>query len=388
MDDWKANDPMPLDQFMKLKKVGDAVRSAKLNNVVHASSFHLTARTGSTAMNSSTTMRTERGWVANQPQHGWSHQVSTLLSGICLLPGLLRLILRTQPRSVYFASLPKSVFLAVLFTFTAFASALDIPATQIAAEKGDADAQFQLGRAYFRGDGVAQDDTKAFELFQKAAEQGNAKAQHNLASMYLDGRGVTKDETEAVKWYRKSAEQGTALAQSTLGSMLAAGKGVKKDCKEAAQWLEKAAAQGDANARLQLGELYYFGGENFPNDDKQAARWLVLAAEDGSARAQNLMGILYEEDRGVEENPKEAAKWFLKAAEQGHVKAQSNIGRLYSTGYGVEQNPVTACKWLMIASAQKEITAINLLDDYQKGLSQVEIAEGQRLAREFLAKAK
>ena len=45
-----------------------------------------------------------------------------------------------------------------------------------AASSGNATAQFQLGRAYFRGDGVAADKTKAHEWILKSAEQGNPEA--------------------------------------------------------------------------------------------------------------------------------------------------------------------------------------------------------------------
>ncbi|NBT29691.1 MAG: hypothetical protein EBT18_09450, partial [Gammaproteobacteria bacterium] len=37
-----------------------------------------------------------------------------------------------------------------------------------------------------------------------AAEQGDATAQYNLAAMYDNGKGVPQDYEEAVKWYSKS----------------------------------------------------------------------------------------------------------------------------------------------------------------------------------------
>ena len=50
-----------------------------------------------------------------------------------------------------------------------------------------------------------------------AAEEGDAAAQFNLGVMYADGRGVPQDETEAVRWYRLAAERGNARAQANLG---------------------------------------------------------------------------------------------------------------------------------------------------------------------------
>ena len=49
-----------------------------------------------------------------------------------------------------------------------------------------------------------------------AAEQGEASAQFNLGYMYATGRGVAEDNTEAVRWYRLAAEQGHAGARRVL----------------------------------------------------------------------------------------------------------------------------------------------------------------------------
>jgi TPR repeat protein len=56
------------------------------------------------------------------------------------------------------------------------------------AERGDADAQATLGRAYQDGNGVSHDDGLAARWYRKAAEQGNAGAQNGLGTMYRIGR--------------------------------------------------------------------------------------------------------------------------------------------------------------------------------------------------------
>ena len=85
-----------------------------------------------------------------------------------------------------------------------------------AAKKGNADAQFKLGVCYAKGDGVAQDQTKAVEWWHKAAAQGHAEAQYGLGLCYVDGIGVEKDQTKAVEWLRKAAAQGHAAAKENL----------------------------------------------------------------------------------------------------------------------------------------------------------------------------
>ena len=72
------------------------------------------------------------------------------------------------------------------------------------AEQGDTEAQGRLGAiyAYSQGVGVPQDDAEAVRWFRLAADQGQADAQFLLGAMYANGEGVPKDEAEAARWYR------------------------------------------------------------------------------------------------------------------------------------------------------------------------------------------
>ncbi len=97
--------------------------------------------------------------------------------------------------------------------------------------------------AYNRGDFIT-----ALSEWQRLAERGDADAQNNLGVMYFDGQGVVQDYKEAGKWYRKSAEQGDAGAKYNLGVMYTNGQGVPQDFKEAYAWSSAAAATGNADA--------------------------------------------------------------------------------------------------------------------------------------------
>ena len=68
------------------------------------------------------------------------------------------------------------------------------------------------------------------------AKQGIAEAQYNLGLMYSRGEGVPRDDKEAMRWYRLSAEQGFAESQTNLGLMYGKGQGVPRDDKEAMRW--------------------------------------------------------------------------------------------------------------------------------------------------------
>ena len=61
---------------------------------------------------------------------------------------------------------------------------------------------------YATGEGVPEDDREAVKWFRMAAEQGNASAQFNLAVMYYDGEGVPEDYVRAYVWANLSAAQG------------------------------------------------------------------------------------------------------------------------------------------------------------------------------------
>ena len=59
-------------------------------------------------------------------------------------------------------------------------------------------------------------DEKTAQHLALAAEQGNAEAQFDLGNCYCKGEGVEQDKAEAVKWYRKAAEQDFDLAITAL----------------------------------------------------------------------------------------------------------------------------------------------------------------------------
>ena len=82
---------------------------------------------------------------------------------------------------------------------------------------------------YDLGKGVPQNYKEAAKWYRLAAEQGDAKAQYNLGVMYHKGQGVPQNYKEAAKWYRLAAEQGIAKAQYNLGLMYGLGQGVPED---------------------------------------------------------------------------------------------------------------------------------------------------------------
>ena len=63
---------------------------------------------------------------------------------------------------------------------------------ELAADFGQAEAQFQLGLRYRHGEGAARDPDMAIVYFRKAIDQYQLGATCALALCYRDGFGVTK----------------------------------------------------------------------------------------------------------------------------------------------------------------------------------------------------
>jgi uncharacterized protein len=152
----------------------------------------------------------------------------------------------------------------------------DFEATKTRAEAGYANAQYNLGIMYARGEVVAQDFDKAVTWYRLAADQGLAEAQNTLAYMYENGRGVEQNNQEAIRWKVLAAEQGNLDAQFSLGLSYATGSGVEKDDVEAFKWIRLAAAQNRIAQTILC--LFYRDGSGTPQNYSRAYVWCSVAA--------------------------------------------------------------------------------------------------------------
>jgi hypothetical protein len=154
-----------------------------------------------------------------------------------------------------------------------------------AADRGDTDAQYNLGVSYRYGRGVPQDYAEALRWYRMAADRGNADAQNNIGFLYMQGLGVAPDYAEAMRWYRKAADQGETTAQNNIGVLYFQGLGVAQDYSEAMRWYRKAADQGDSAAQYNLGVLYA-RGLGVPADVNEARSWMQKGAAGGDDDAK------------------------------------------------------------------------------------------------------
>jgi len=152
------------------------------------------------------------------------------------------------------------------------------------AEKGDATAQYKMGKMTSLGQGVPRDARSAAEWFHKAAEQGGAEAQAALGYLCLIGEGVSQNNDLALAWTRKAAEQGDALAQFNLAVMHGDSYGIRKNPAESLKWMRKAAEQGQKDALISLARMYQ-EGKGVARDPVIAFMMFELARRNGSADA-------------------------------------------------------------------------------------------------------
>jgi TPR repeat protein len=213
---------------------------------------------------------------------------------------------------------------------------------QQVAAKGDATAQYYIGRMYFNGEvtGEDVDYAKAFTWFQKAAMQGNAKAQASLGRMYFLGHGIAQNFDKAMMWYQKAADQGNAHGQYGLACIYYR---VKFDYPMAMKWYQKAAEQDNPYAQYSLACMYYYG-EGSDKDFKQALKWFKAAADQNIPPAQYDLGVMYLKGQSVQQSDGIAEDWFRKAAGSNYkaaVAALQDMGVDYQSGVpaGNEASP-------------------------------------------------
>lgn len=194
---------------------------------------------------------------------------------------------------------------------------------EVAADQGHAPAHWKLARMYAEGDGVQQDDAKAFrhfslvcdgnaetapnspdarfvassfvalgnyylngisnsaikanpvrsrELYTYAATYfGDPEAQYRLAGLYLEGIGGSKDPRQAIRWLNLSAEKGYRMSQAKLGALLFSGQGGERQRARGLMWLNLARDGADPEKEHWIIALQNEALEKASDSDKIAA---------------------------------------------------------------------------------------------------------------------
>lgn len=138
-----------------------------------------------------------------------------------------------------------------------------------AAEYGKLEeAQYKVGEYYYN---FCEGDTKldfditideaisdAIKYYELAADKGNIEAQWKLYIIYSQGEYIEENLKLAIKWLKRAALGEKTIAQCTLGRIYYFGcSELAQDEIEAVSWYKKAAQKGDLQAEILLmGYLY------------------------------------------------------------------------------------------------------------------------------------
>ena len=149
------------------------------------------------------------------------------------------------------------------------------------AERGDADALFNLGQVYRLGRGVDVDLDRASAYYREAALRGHADAQGNLGTLYFFDRDAGEARRqEAVSWWLKAAERGNHRSQYMLGVLHWNGDHVGADPVRGYAWMTLAAGSDLAEARAALDQMTPYLSREQAAEATTLAATLVLAAEE------------------------------------------------------------------------------------------------------------
>lgn len=283
-----------------------------------------------------------------------------------------------------------------------------------------AQSSFEKGkRAFEQGDYET-----ALKILKPLAEAGNIEAEvymgdtcSNVSHAIKAGPALC-DKSQAVHWYmlalhtyatgtgkdyRKAAELLRKIAADDDGALKASnalalasiygegGHGIERDDGEAVRWLRVAIENSETDEEVQdaalmgLGQLYVFG-QGVPQNYDEAMKLFRKAADRGYSGAQWSIGNLYLNGQGVTRDYVEGVKWFRLAAEQGDLQGQRRIGAAFYFGWGVPQDYIEGHMWLNLAAAQGDEEAKKLRSQIAAQMTKEQVAEAQRLAREWKPK--
>lgn len=251
-----------------------------------------------------------------------------------------------------------------------------------------------------------ENQSKAFNYFEKAASFGYIKALFNLALCYEKGIGVSPDPMKALSIYKEAAYKGDLngklyfayhslkrtllekedfegnLSESArfmleltfikpelpepyyyLGTLYENGFTVVQDYKSALNYYTKAANLGHPPSLNKLGDFYHSGSGGLIKNEEFALKYYKEAADLKSVDAIINLGTIYEEGGygNLERDDKKAFEFYELAAHLGDDRGFLNMGYMFDKGKSVEKNTNKAKEYYRLAAEQGNEQAKNLL---------------------------
>ncbi|MHB2166175.1 tetratricopeptide repeat protein [Alsobacter sp. R-9] len=202
----------------------------------------------------------------------------------------------------------------------------------------------------------------AVRALEYAAGQGNVAAALKLGQMYAEGEGVPQDDVKAFEHYKTIYDQfadeaedspnagAVSMAYVALGSYLVQGipnSYVKPNPFRARELFDYAATiYRDPNAQYNLAMLQ-LDGVGGPKEPRKAVRWLNLAAEKGHVQAQAVLGNLLFFGDSSKQKPR-GLMWLMLARDGADTKRDAWILELHgkATAQATESDRTAALAML------------------------------------------
>ena len=184
-------------------------------------------------------------------------------------------------------------------------------------------ARFNLGMAYYNGDGVNQDSLKAAQWLKVAEKQNFAEAQYVLGRLLTEGDDKLPKNLNQGRYYlRKAADQNHKLAKSYLEKLGDEGSSLSAQATASQSTFANPTMKDEEI--MQLARKYYTGIGK-PKDYEKAFNLLLPLAKGGYPEAARMVGLMKLSGRGTNKNTADAKQWLSVAAQKGDESAKKML---------------------------------------------------------------
>jgi uncharacterized protein len=213
----------------------------------------------------------------------------------------------------------------------------------------------------FRQSYSSGDKSSALKQLETAAEQGNVPARWKAARMLADGDGVPQDDYRAFRHFSRIVDAHVREGRDTLH------------------------AGAVADSLVAIGIYLRNGIKGSPiraNNSAAFEHFTQAAMHHAHAEAQYQLGMMLLDGSAGGAQPIRAARWLNLAAEKGHGEAQAVLGRMLFLGEAMPRQTVRGLMWLQLARENARSNATGWVRDLHEKAYAASSDGERRLARE------
>ena len=201
------------------------------------------------------------------------------------------------------------------------------------ANKRNTKAMISLAYYYRFYNSDGRDFAEALRFYRQAAESGDSEAQYLLGRFLVMKNLLKRERNLVIRWWDSSLEKGLDSATTEEFD----DEGHKNERAEAMRWLNASGEEGSCEALRLLSSMYHRGLLVLADQEK-SVQLLMRAAEMDDVVAQGLLGVIFLEGIGVEKREKQGIEYLELASDAGNSFAQWNLALALIEGQGALVN--------------------------------------------------